>query len=40
MVGFPEQRISLTRTRIYRLTSANRFFIVFKEEVDKEVNIV
>ncbi len=37
---FPEQRISLTRTRVYRLGVQGRWFIVFKEEVDKEVNIV
>jgi hypothetical protein len=40
VAGFPEQRISLTRTRIYRLVSEQRFFIVFKEEVEKQVNIV
>ena len=40
VVGFPEQKISLIRTRIYKLVSDNRFFIVFKEEVDKQVNIV
>lgn len=37
---FPEQRISLVRTRIYKLVSDKRYFIVFKEEVDRLVNIV
>ena len=40
VVGFPEQKISLIRTRICKLVSDKRFFIVFKEEVDKQVNIV
>jgi hypothetical protein len=36
----PEQNIKLTRTQIYKLESGGRFFIVFKEKVDKMVNIV
>ena len=38
--NFPEQSISLTRTRIFKLMNNKRYFIVFKEEVDKLVNIV
>lgn len=35
-----DQHISLLRTRIYKLVIDNRYFIVFKEEVDKQVNII
>jgi hypothetical protein len=38
--GLDEQRISLPRTKIYRLVSQERYFIVFKEEVDRVVDVL
>ena len=32
---FPEQTITLTRTRLYKLTNEGRYYVVFKEEVNR-----
>ena len=39
-MDFPPQSIKLSRTKIFKLVSEGRYFIMFKEEVNKVVNIL